>query len=176
VKNVRLEQGTCGGKIKKTKRNPVMNKLLTIAISSMLLSGCGVMITKTNVAEYSTEDLCWITDSSFASDNNKSIALSELVKRGDDMRCSQLIAERSEAIASVLVGVLAVGAAAAGGYALANSSGGGSYYAPSSCRPGDVHVTGYYRADGTAVPSHCRTSPDDTKLNNYSCLRRGDCY
>jgi hypothetical protein len=32
---------------------------------------------------------------------------------------------------------------------------------------GDVYVDGYYRDDGTYVEPHVRSSPDDTKINNY---------
>jgi hypothetical protein len=32
---------------------------------------------------------------------------------------------------------------------------------------GDVYVDGYYRDDGTYVEPHIRSSPDNTKTNNY---------
>src|SRR5262245_44879576 len=32
---------------------------------------------------------------------------------------------------------------------------------------GDVYVSGYYRANGTYVQPHYRTSPDSTSCNNY---------
>lgn len=34
--------------------------------------------------------------------------------------------------------------------------------------PGDVHVRGYYRKDGTYVAPHYRTAPDSSRSNNYS--------
>lgn len=32
----------------------------------------------------------------------------------------------------------------------------------------DVHVNGYYKANGTYVDSYTRTSPNDTVTDNYS--------
>ncbi len=32
----------------------------------------------------------------------------------------------------------------------------------------DVQVNGYYRQNGTYVQPHYRTSPDNTRTNNYS--------
>lgn len=32
----------------------------------------------------------------------------------------------------------------------------------------DQYVNGYFRKDGTYVPPHYQTSPDTTRLNNYS--------
>lgn len=32
----------------------------------------------------------------------------------------------------------------------------------------DVYVDGHYRSDGTYVPGHYRSSPDSSRLNNWS--------
>lgn len=41
-------------------------------------------------------------------------------------------------------------------------------FAASYGKPGDVHVDGYYRSNGTYVNEHYRTQPDGNQYNNYN--------
>ena len=40
----------------------------------------------------------------------------------------------------------------------------------------DVHVRGYYRSDGTYVPPHYRSDPDETTDNNWSHIGNTNPY
>lgn len=41
-------------------------------------------------------------------------------------------------------------------------------FAATSSVQAQVHVDGHVRRDGTYVPPHYRTAPDDTRMNNWS--------
>lgn len=68
--------------------------------------------------------------------------------------------------AALLVALLLIAPAWARGSSGGHSSSGHSAKAGKSTGP--VHVNGYYRKDGTYVPSHMRSAPDGNFSNNWS--------